>query len=366
MKTKAIVILTAALFVMSAVFVLAPQTEEYSGASGFKITDGQGTEFTYDGPSEKVMTIGKGLSATVIELGYVSKIVVCDSYSKTATEDVFTELKALVGSGTILADGTIYSSGKDALFNNIVYATDNGKFNKDTDTILISGSPTYLVSIVGDLKDLGFKKVVVWNDITTYDEMVDYVETVSMVLSGDIGGKAKQMAYVAEYIEDTLGDREKANAFYVTYSGGTFKVGNTGSLATSMIQAAGGNAVTIDDSKAKPTYEDNVTEIIRIYGMDTIVFVDSLIVNNETNLNNLKSQLPEVTLVPLDTLWNNFAPDSMDGVWVMASAMYPDLFEGDVPVIPSGDDPDMLLYIGIAAIAVVAICVVGFLFMRKG
>ena len=365
MKTKTKVILAAALFMASAVIVVLPQTEMFSADSEFKVKDGKGTEFTYNAPSEKVISVGKGLSATIIEIGYLNKMVVCDSYSYSATEDVFKDLKTLVDSGDILADGNIYSSGRTNLINNIVYVTDNDNFNKEKDTMFITGGDSYVTSIVSDLRAEGFMKVLVWNDITTYEDLVDYVEVVSMVVSGSTTGKAEQMSYVEKYISDTLGSREKADAFYVTFGSGAFRVGNTGSLATSMILAAGGNAVTIKSDKPTPTYEENLTALIEQYGTDTCVFIDNTIASNPTYLENLRQMVPGVTLTPLESLWNNYDPDSMDGVWVMACAMYPDTFHGDVPTIPDDNNSDIWLYAGIAAVIIAIICVVGFIFIRR-
>ena len=366
MEAKVKVMLTAALFMMTSVFVIIPMTDSYSADSGFTVEDGQGTEFAYDAPSGKVMTIGKGLTATVIEMGYLNKILVCDSYSNTATEDIFSDLKPLVADSTILAGGNIYSSGKAQLINDIVYATENNGFDKEKDTIFITGGPSYIDAIVDELRDdsKGFKKVLAWESIETYDEMVDYVNVVSMAVSGSTEGKAEQMSYVAEHIKDTLGDRTKAKAFYVNYSSSAFRVGNTGSLASSMIIAAGGISVTIDSTKAVPTYEANITNLVDTHGTDTIIFVDAGV--NETNLNTLKSLVPDsVKIVPMSSLWNNFAPDSMDGIWVMASAMYPDLFNGDVPTVPDNDDPDIWLYVGVAIAAVAIIGLVAFVLMRR-
>ena len=366
MKAKMKVMLTAALFMMTSVFVIIPMTDSYSADSGFTVEDGQGTSFTYDAPSGKVMTIGKGLTATVIEMGYLNKILVCDSYSNTATEDIFTDLKPLVVNSTILAGGNIYSSGKSQLINDIVYATENSGFDKEKDTIFITGGPSYINSIVDELRNpsKGFKKVLAWESIETYDEMVDYVNVVSKVISGSTEGKAEQMAYVADHIKNTLGDRTKAKAFYVNYSSSAFRVGNTGSLASSMIIAAGGISVTVDSEKATPTYEANITSLIETHGTDTIIFVDAGV--NETNLNALKALVPtSVKIVPMSSLWNNFAPDSMDGIWIMASAMYPDLFSGDVPTVPDNEDSNIWLYVGVAIAAIAIIGLVAFVLMRR-
>lgn len=69
----------------------------------------------------------------------------------------------------------------------------------------------------------------------------------------------------------------------MTFSGGEFKVGNIGSLATSMLLAAGGDAITIDPGQQGSTYQRNLTEIIEEYGTDVVIFADNSISGNPTN-----------------------------------------------------------------------------------
>ena len=54
----------------------------------------------------------------------------------------------------------------------------------------------------------------------------------------------------------------------------------------------------------------------------------------------------------------------MNGVWTMACAMYPDIFEGDVPTIPS-EESDTLLYVAAVVVVVAIIAVIAVIFMRK-
>ena len=69
-------------------------------------------------------------------------------------------------------------------------------------------------------------------------------------------------------------------------------------------------------------------------------------------------------IVPLKPMWNNYCIESIDGVWTMACAMYPDHFEDDVPSVPEADSKDIVIY---AAIGVVVVAVIGggaYFFMR--
>ena len=333
-------------------------------ASAITVTDGLGNEFSFDDEPAHVITIGKGITATVIQLDAIDKIVVADSYSKTDKNTVFDTLRTYVEEGKIAAGGNIYSSGKTQLITDIVYAADNGKFDKEKDPVFITGGNSYIGPIITDLENKGFKKVLAWNDITEYDKIADFVSTVSKIVDGSESSKVKQMRHVSEVIAEGVKDKTVAEAFYVTYSGSVFKVGNTNSLANSMITAAGGKSITTDDSKAKPTYETSLTKLVEDHP-NAVIFIDDSINSNQDQLSKLREQVgSNKKIVPLNSLWNNYSIESMNGVWTMACAMYPDTFEGDVPTVDEEKD-NTLLYVAIGGVAAVVVLVAGIMFLRK-
>ena len=309
------------------------------------------------------------MTATAIQLGDLSKIVVCDNYSKADTSSVFDDLRSAVNDGKIAANGNIYSSGKSSLLADLVDAADTAKggvFNKETDLIIITGSDTYVPSIITQLKDdYGFKKILSWCDITDYSALISFVSSYSLAIDGKVSDYVNKMNDQATSIASKLTGVEKRDAFYVTYSGSAYKVGNTGSLANSMIIAAGGNSVTVDSTKSA-TYEANLTEIMENH-QNAVIFLDSSIYSDEAKLTTVKNSVgSSATLVNLNPLWNNYSIASMDGVMEMAKAMYPDIFGGD----PSDDDSEgsgsnTLVYVGAAAIVIIAIAGVAFFLMRK-
>ena len=202
-----------------------------------------------------------------------------------------------------------------------------------------------------------------------YDRVIDLLSDISRIVTGSVSSKVTDMKKTEDYIRDTLqqhGVTEKREAFYVTYSGDAFKVGNTGSLATSMLLAAGGDGITIDPSIPSPTYECNLTDLIQKHGTDVVVFADNSIASSPAAADKLRQQVgSDVLIVPLDPLWNNFCLESLDGVWVMACAMYPDYFQGDVPSF-DGDSGGSLLYYGLAGIAGAVLVVAASMYiMRK-
>ncbi|MCQ2071241.1 MAG: hypothetical protein MJZ68_08935 [archaeon] len=363
---RTIVLIVAMVFA----FTVAPVaiTDVSDADSSFTVTDGKGNTVSFDKVPEHIVTIGKGVTATAIEIGVLDKVLVCDSYSAKATEDVYTPLKEKIAAGVIKANGNVYSSGKANLITDIVDAADvekKGEFDKKSDAIFITGSDTYIKSIIDELVKYGFTKILAWNDIVDYKDIAKFVETVSKVAKGSVDPAVEKMESLSDYISNKLTSKEKKDAFYVTYSSNVFKVGNTGSLANSMIIAAGGNSVTVDPSKTTSTYEANITELREKYP-SAVIFIDNTINSNEANLNNLKTQLGGNldNVVPLNSLWNNYCVESMDGVWTMACSMYPDIFHGDIPT-PKDSDDNSMVYIVAVIVAVVAIGVVGLFYVRK-
>ena len=372
-RKSALSVIITAMFMASCLVVIIPS--DVSADSSFEITDGKGNTLLFDGPVDHIITIGVGVTATVIQLGYGDKIVVADKYSATNVDKVFDKLRELIDDGKAVADGTIYSSGTDALKSNVIDAADTekgGVFNKDKDVMILTGGDTYLIKngLLDFFKENGFR-VLAWNDMVDYDDIIEFTEKISMIVSGSVSGQIDKMKNVEKVINDTLKEKkvvDKAEAFYLTYSGNAYKVGNKGSIATSMIIAAGGNAVTIDESKSGTTYEANLTELIETYGTDVTIFADSAnIVQKEDRLKEVQKLVgPDVKIVELSPLWNNYSIESMNGVWTMACSMYPDYFEGDVPEVNTDSGPNVVLYAIVGAVvATVIVGAVLFLMKRK-
>ena len=364
MNSKIVALTVLAILVVSSASVVL-----YSEDSDAVVTvkDGEGTSFTFDSPVNRIITIGVGVTATAIGVGALDKISVCDSYSKTNNDPLFDTLKKYVEEGKIAANGNIYNSGKEQLKIDIIDAAEptKGNFDKEKDVVLAVVSPSYKANL-SFLQENGFKNVMYWSTVDDYSDIVDFVETISLVCNGKVDSNAAAMRAVQDKINLTL-EKEKpatAKAFYVTYSAGVFKVGNTTSITTAMIEAAGGEVITKDPTKSASTIEVNLTTLIES-NPDAIIFADSQVFNSEEHMKNLRTAVgSDAKIYGLEGIWNNFSIESAKGVWQMASAMYPDLFEGDMPTPSQGSDSTMIYAIA-AAIAVVIIVLVAFIFMRS-
>ena len=173
-KTGLFTVMVVAMFALSTAAIVA--SSDVSADSGFYITDGKGNTIHFDGPVDHIITIGVGVTATVLQLGYGEKIVVADKYSSDNKAKVFDQLRQRISEGKAVADGTIYSSGIDALKSNVIDAADTekgGVFDKYRDVMILTGSDTYLINngLLKYFQDNGFR-VLVWNDIVEYADVI--------------------------------------------------------------------------------------------------------------------------------------------------------------------------------------------------
>ncbi len=368
---KSTAILLAALFAACSLFAVA--SDSSSADVSYEVTDGNGNKFTFTQVPEHVIAVGSGVVATVIELNDIDKLLVCDNYSAKDTSSVFDALRAKIDAGKVTAGGNIYSSGRATLVNEIIAAADTekgGTFDKEHDVIIATGSSTYMDPFLEALPD-DFKYVLTWESVTTYEGIVDFVSAVSKAIDGEVSSKVTEMQNAVTDVQTKIAGLDVREAFFVTYSGSAFKVGNTGSIANSMISAAGGKSITTDSTKTGSTYETDLTTLMEAH-QNAVIFVDKSIYNNETNLASLKTRVGNATLVNLDPLWNNYCISSMDGVTAMAQAMYPSAYEeggddsgDDSGSTNSGSNDNTMLYVGVGGVAVVALLACAFIFLRK-
>ena len=353
----------SAVLVAALVLSCLPLSDAESNDT-FTVTDDLGHTCSFNGPVEKIISIGKGPTATTIEFGCIDKIAVTDSYSATSSEDVFDALRLYIGEGKITAGGNMYSSGIEQLKTEIIDAADSGRFDPINDAIIITGGGKDVTRSLCDyLRAEGFSKVLAWVDANSYGEVVYFTQSLSRILTGGIAEDVVKMSTMADHINKTLNDagvtEENAKkCFAIRYTSSNWQVSNVGSLATSMLETAGGKVVTVDEKRSEMYYPiEHPSTIIEEYGTDVVVFTDSTI--SGTAMDMLRTEVGNE--VKICVLWNNYGIDSMYGVWTMACALYPDLFQGDVPTVPSKTQ-NLFPYACAALVAVAIICGVGAFF----
>lgn len=365
MKTK-VVSLTVVLVTCLLMGVMGPYLSGDADAQEpLTITDGLGNEFEFDKIPSKIATIGAGFTATAIELGLLDKIVVCDKYSKGYTNEVYNDLKVKIDNGDVLANGSDYSAGN--VKSDLLAQMEKYDFGLD-DIVIFCGSDSIRKEL--DKYDLDFKYVLCWKTASSYDDIVDCIRSMSLITLGKIDERVNQMNNIVSEIDSVLFSNpnvKPCKAVYLTSYNGEFKVGNEGSLGNSLIIAAGGVPLTVNKDITTSTYAITIPTLIDEYGDDMILFLDNALATNEDQMSKLKSELEgkDIKMVHMSNLWNNYAIDSMEGVWTMACAMYPDLFEGDVPTIDNEEEGSVGIYVAIGIVGALIVAVLAFIFLKK-
>ena len=103
---------------------------------------------------------------------------------------------------------------------------------------------------------------------------------------------------------------------------------------------------------------------------DAVVFLDVTWANADHTVYDFRTEYlggdTQRKVVQLKSEWNNYGPDAMDGLMVVAQSMYPDIF-GEYVVDEGGSpgDNNTLLYVGAAVAAIAIIAVAYILLMRR-
>ncbi|MDR1691131.1 MAG: hypothetical protein LBR42_04750 [Candidatus Methanoplasma sp.] len=337
-----------------------------SDAAGFDITDGTGRTFHYDQPSEHIVVAGFAVTLTMIDLGFADKIVATDTYGgydyyKEPKLEVIKDLPSIGSIGS--------AANNENIIAQLVQWVEDKTLSLD-DTIVFTTYVTNGAVLRAELDKRGFEHVLMWGSISEYGKIADMVDTLSMAMSGKKSTVAEDMRLAQSTVSEKTEGVAKEDAIFVWWSASVgFKVGKSGSLAVSLIEAAGGRSLG-QSTGSGSTYGDQNT-IIQLLesNRDALVLLDSSYVKAhgaEKFRNDVLNGDKEIKILPMEQTWNNYCPESADGLWAIAGALYPDIFGGeDRPISNSGsDNPNVILY-SIAGIVIVAIVIGAFFVLRR-
>lgn len=310
----------------------------------------------FDGPVNKMIVFGYAAALTVMDTDKLDKLYACDKYA----DDAYAE-KGLTRQAKTVAN--LSSSNVDLIKSFIVQAVDDGEFSKD-DAIVLTTMSTPAETIRSYLEGLGFTHIVFYGSMEEYKDIIQCVKEIEMML-GSTSHLYKNMQYILDQLTEKLTDVPKKDALFVWYSPSSgWGYGNKGSLSVSMINAAGGNNLgyTPDSSESIIYNKSGVVQKLEA-SPDAVIFLDSGYIRSYGG--SVKAFVDDVlggdqgnhVICVSEHAWNNYCPESADGVWAMAHVMHPDVISGDVPVYTEGgSDDNTALYIGIGvAVAVVAV-----------
>jgi len=355
-------LLLIAVFIVTAVPAAGLLSDDSTADTSFTITDTTGKEFTFDGSSDHIAVFGYACTLTVLDCGGADKIVATDKHGAESISDHYDDELTF----TTLATAT--ATNADVLYTWFLQAVEDGSFAFD-DTIIFS---TYSSSVqTGGLRDrlmeAGFTHVLFYGTMPKYDDLIQCVTDIANVV-GDGYDCVKQMKYVEDAVSSTVVDNvtEKQDAIFIWYSKvNGWGAGNTGSLAVSLMTISGANNIGYDSTSDSSIIYDKA-RIQQLLGdhTDAVIFLDDAYIR--TYGGSLQGFIDDVLggdsgdfqIVIMDRTWNNYDPESADGVWEMAAALYPDLFTGSTPVYSGESDNDnTMIYAAVAGIAVVAVAV---------
>ena len=367
MTSKLLLPLVTLLLLSSASVAMTIGSSDSNASDQFTITDGTGKTFQYSGLTEHIITMGYASTLTVVELGMMEKIIGIDKYS-TYESSGNDKLKDIDKYATNLGS-LYYSSNNDYIVSTLVQWVESEKMSLD-DTIILTAYSNALV-LRDSLNEKGFTHVLVYLSIVDYENIVDFVRSMSLITTGKESGLVSDMKATLDTIVTGLKDvTEKSKGLYVRYYSSNFTVGNTGSIAVSLITSAGGINLGYNESISSSAYGDASTVVgILKDNKDAIVFLDGTYLKTHA-VSDFRNEVlggdTGITIVPMESIWNNYCPDAMYGLWTFACALYPDIFSGDVP---SGDDDsnggNALMYAGVAIAVIIVIGIIGFAVMKR-
>ncbi|MCL2295744.1 MAG: hypothetical protein FWC29_01505 [Methanomassiliicoccaceae archaeon] len=358
-------ILLISVLILFSGLPIAAFSDVSDGAEPAVITDGTGRTFVYNEPTEHIVTMGYASTLTVAMLGEIDKIIAVDTYStyEYTKDERLKDLDA-VNLGSIYA-----ASNNDKIVTQFAQWVQAGKMSLD-DTIILTAYSNANVLRNLLMNEVGFTHVLIYLSITTYEQIVDFVRSMSIIVTGEVSRIVDDMNLVKETIDDRLeGITEKAKGLGVWYtaSSGEFSVGNRGSITVSLIEAAGGINVAYNSSVSSSTYGDK-SKIIQLVeaNPDVVIFLSASYSKSVGDFRNeVLGGNSSVKILLIDKNWNNYDPDAAEGLWAFACAMYPDLFEGPAPHTEESSGSNLLMFAAAGTALAVVILIAAYFLMRR-
>ena len=367
---KNVVILLTAVLLASSLMVFIPMTsEDVSADSSFTITDVDNKTVSFDRPADYVISLGLGTTLTLIELGMKDKIMGVDTYSSPdyASNAIYKDqLGGLVDFGNYFT-----LDGRNAMLTKMVQEISNNTAKYEGKSIMfLANNYSYIISDTGLLKNietkgLDYKVVKLAKSGMTYNDAINFVENVAKVVGASGAKSVADMRYVEEEVKKVVDaeDLSGATAIHIS-SAATPTVYNT-SILLSMVDIAGGtNAGAKGDAATHTTDYPGIIQMIEA-SPNAVIFIDS---GNALSAAEYKEKLGNISnlIVKLPPSFNNTCPSITDGLWMVASALYPDNFSGDVPSAPdSGSDDNLFIYLAAGLAVVVIVLAAVFLYLRR-
>ena len=353
------------------ILIAAPLSIIDVGAdSGFDITDGEGRTFHYDAPAEHVVSAGFATTLTIADAGAIDKIVAVDKYSTFSytKNDKLSTLDAV-------DLGSFYgTTNHDYIKTTLVKMVEDKKMSLD-DTIILT-SYTANRALYDDLTSYGFTHVLLWITISDFDGIINFVESVTKIVTGSDSDSVKKMRSNIDSVKNGLSgikDEDRANALFVWYTSGKLDVGNT-TIMNSMLEVCKAN--NLGYSATEGAHYGDTNMIVKILGdnPNTVVFINNSYKKTvEDFRNDVLNGNTDIPVVIMEQDWNNSCPESADGLLTMAKYLYPQImgepYDGYMDEYgmehPDSDKDNNTILITAVVAVLAVIAVVGVVMLRK-
>ena len=360
---KKIAAISLSLVMFSMLFVSVIPSSADADSTGFDVEfDLKGThhETHFDGPVDQIVVFGYAAALTVLDTNQASKLYASDKYA----DDAYAE-KGLTRDSEEVAN--LSTANVDSIYAFLTQAVHDNELSIH-DAIILTTMSSPAQTLYNKLTtDAGFDHVVFYGSMTEYADIIQCVKEIEMILGAD-GTLHEAMETKLANINTAVGSADKVDAMFVWYSPTSgWGYGNTGSLSVTMINAAGGNNIGYNSGSTSSIIYDKSGVVQRLADSpEAVIFLDSGFTRSYGG--TLQQFVDEVMggnlgkhkLVVSEHAWNNYCPESADGLVKMAHVLHPDLIDADVRVYTAADfeensETNIVLYAGIGiAIIVIA------------
>jgi len=372
--TKTVAILLTVALLASSFLVFIPMSDDVSADSPFTITDIQGNEVSFDRPADYAVVLGLGMTLTMIELGLKEKIMGVDSYSVASYASNAPYADQLEG---LESYGNFYNAGgrTEILIKMIQEIGNNPSKYSGKDIVILAPNYSYIINETdGLIKQIsntgaGFKVVLVAKSGMMYDDITPSVGNIGKIFgSSNVDTVVKNMELVKNEVTKVVDDNNLsgAKALHLSSTDVPAAYQDGKSILLSMVTIAGGT--NVGGSATSTTVSITFTGVVQIINdnPNVVIFLDA---GNPRTVEEFKESVPgipsTVKVVKLAPSYNNTCPSTSDGLWAVASALYPDHFSGPAPTV--GDEPksNTLLYAAVGIVASIVIVGIVFAIMKR-
>ena len=373
-KRLAAITLTMMLVASTLVMFVPTDSDDFAAAEPFTITDIQGDIISFDKPADYAVVLGVGMTLTMIELGLKDKIMGVDSYSIASYASNAPYKDQLEG---LESYGNYYDTGgRTEILAKMVQAIDgNPSKYSGKDIIILAPNYSYITNATGLIKEIestpgiNFKVVLLAKSGMTYDDITPFVENIGKIMgAGNTDSVVANMKLVKDEVTRIVDDNDLSGAKALHLSSievpAAYQDGK--SILLSMVTIAGG--ANVGGSGSTSTVSITFTGVIQIIenNPNVVIFLDA---GNPMSVEDFKAKVPNipatVTVIKLLPSYNNTCPSTSEGLWAVASALYPDHFSGPAPTVGEEPKDNTLLYAVIGVVAAVVFVGVVFMIMRR-